>query len=127
MRTPAILAALALSACSAAAPADPREAWLGVYAGTWTSEARDCATGEQLEPLSDSFDVEVVRSADRLAINGGCLIEFRLLDGARGRVVPSTCSHVTSDGTPVMIEYRGGSFELDGAELFYTLDLRASR
>lgn len=120
MKTRVILvAALALVACGK--PGDPRSAWLGVYGGTWASEARDCETGAPLMPLTDAFDIEIITVGDHIAIDGGCLIEWRLTDSTHARLIPSTCNFVLTDGTPVRIEYISGDMQLDRDEVGYTI------
>jgi hypothetical protein len=120
-----ILSAFALSACVSAG--DPRDAWLGVYDGSWLNEARDCSTGAALEPLSDSsFTIEIIESGsgDRIAIDGRCLIEYRVIDATHARIVPSACDFAGSDGTPLHVDYTGGSMELDGDEVSYDISSR---
>jgi hypothetical protein len=68
----------------------------------------------------------VLRSGALLAINGRCLIEFRLVDATHGRFVPSVCDYVDSTGVPVRAEFISGDLQLDGDELSYTLSDRVA-
>lgn len=113
------VAACALMGCEE--PSDPRDAWLGSYAGSLSSEARDCATGEMLEPIGSDVRITVIALGDHLAIDGGCLIEFDLTSDVRGRVRPFTCDRTLDDGTPIRTVFVSGIVDLDGDELSFDL------
>lgn len=105
----------------------PRDAWVGSYVGTATVSSRDCATGELFAPAARSVRVEVVPvGADRLGIDGACLIEFGLNGPNDGRTSAGACGSTLDDGTPVNYEHVSGRLELDGDELSFDFSGRAS-
>lgn len=115
---------VALLGCNTAAP---RDAWIGRYRGTVTDNARDCMTGEVLDPIVQEIVVEVVPvGGQNLGINGACLTEFRLYGPTDGRIIPSACGSTLDDGTPVNYEQVSGTLQLDGDELYFDFAGRIS-
>lgn len=126
MRGPLCAAAISVLCGCGSESTDPRNAWLGSYAGSLFAEARDCGTGERLEPVDADVRLTVVALGNHLAIDGGCLIEFDLTSNTRGRIRPFTCDRALEDGTPIRTVFVSGIVELDGDELYFEMSTEVS-
>lgn len=99
-------------------PADPRQAWVGVYRGTYDSIAFDCTTSAPLdtaEPHERTRPI-IIDASGRLVVDLPCPIPLELTGEWTARVPPFECDSTLPDGSPVHAEYSGGSAELIGGD-----------
>lgn len=93
--------------------------WIGLYAGTFTEQQTNRASGEMRLVGPNSVSVRVEEDADGLYIDGDCDIPIRASSATRAQVLPTGCT-----ASSARINILGGEARRSGARLQVTVNSR---